>query len=79
MITRVGLVLIPNGETRKKNQKHDMCKIKIQHDFIAKMKQEQNKVLLKKHTQNWCWIEDIEEIMEGEGGSWIFPTMINTW
>jgi hypothetical protein len=54
MITRVGLVLIPNGETRKKNQKHDMCKIKIQHDFIAKMKQEQNKVLLKKHTQNWC-------------------------
>jgi hypothetical protein len=43
------------------------------------MKQEQNKVLLKKRTQNWCWIEDIEEIMKGEGGSWIFPTMINTW
>ncbi len=40
MITRVGLVLIPNGETRKKKQEHDMCKIKVEHDFIAKTKQE---------------------------------------
>jgi hypothetical protein len=41
MITRVGLVLIPNGETRKKKkQEHDMCKIKVKHDFIAKTKQE---------------------------------------
>jgi hypothetical protein len=31
-----------------------MCKTKIQQDFIAKMKQEQNKVVTKKRTQNWC-------------------------
>jgi hypothetical protein len=31
-----------------------MCKTKIQKDFIEKMKQEQNKVVTRKHTQNWC-------------------------
>ncbi len=29
-----------------------MCKIRIQQDFIAKMKQEQNKFRTRKHTQN---------------------------
>jgi len=29
-----------------------MCKTKIQQDFIARMKQEQNKVVTRKHIQN---------------------------
>ncbi len=37
----------------KQEQEQDMCKIKIQKDFITIMKQEQNKVVTKKCTQNW--------------------------
>jgi hypothetical protein len=31
-----------------------MCETKIQWDFIANMKQEQNKTMTKKHIQNLC-------------------------
>jgi hypothetical protein len=31
----------------KKKQKHNMCKTKIQQDFILKTKQEQNKVVIR--------------------------------
>jgi hypothetical protein len=37
----------------KQEQEQNMCKIRIQQDFISMMKQEQNKVVTKKHTQNW--------------------------
>jgi hypothetical protein len=37
---------------KKQKQKHDMCKIRIQQDFITRKKQKQNKAMIKKHTQN---------------------------
>ncbi len=36
----------------KQNKNTNMCKIRIQQYFIAKIKQEQNKVVTGKHTQN---------------------------
>jgi hypothetical protein len=37
-------------ETRKQEQKHVMCKTKIQQGFITK--NNQNKVMIRNHTQN---------------------------
>jgi hypothetical protein len=33
-----------------------MCKTKVEQDFITK--NEQNKVMTKKCTQNWCFINE---------------------
>jgi hypothetical protein len=49
--TKASLNPNSNHETKKKH-KHDMCKIKIQQDFITRKKQKQNKVMIRKHTQN---------------------------
>jgi hypothetical protein len=37
---------------KKKKKKHDKCKTRIQLDFITRTKQQQNKVVTRKHTQN---------------------------
>jgi hypothetical protein len=53
MKTKVSLIPNSDHETKKKQkQKHDMCKRRIQQDFIAKNKQ--NKAMIRKHTQKWC-------------------------
>jgi hypothetical protein len=36
----------------KKKKKHDNCKTRIQQDFITRIKQETNKVVIRKHAQN---------------------------
>jgi hypothetical protein len=49
--TKASLNPNSNHETKKK-QIDDMCKIKIQPDFIARTKQKENKGMIRKHTQN---------------------------
>jgi hypothetical protein len=41
-------------EKQKQKQKHDMCKTKVQQDFIARKKQKKSKLMRRKCTQNWC-------------------------
>jgi len=49
MKRKVNLVTNPNSETRKTKIRNTTCaKKRIQKDFIAKMKQEHNKVVTKK-------------------------------
>jgi hypothetical protein len=57
MKTRVGLVPNPNYDikkTKKKTKTQHMWN-KIQQTFIVNKKQKQNKVMIRKCTQNWCW------------------------
>jgi hypothetical protein len=42
----------PNFKSQIMKQEHNMCKEKIQQDFIARMKQKQTKVMIRKCTQN---------------------------
>ncbi len=44
----------------KQEQEQNMCKIRIKQDFIAIMKQEENKVVTKKRTQNWLIESELE-------------------
>jgi hypothetical protein len=41
--------VIPNPNMKQEN---DKCKTRIQHDFIARTKQKQNKAMTRKCTQN---------------------------
>jgi len=50
--TKVGLIPNPNPKQKNQEQKHDMCKTRIQQDFITWTKQEHNKVVTRKRTQN---------------------------
>jgi hypothetical protein len=56
MRTRVGLIPNPDREQKKQEQEHDKWKTKIQQNFITRMKQKHNKVVIRKHTQKRCWI-----------------------
>jgi len=42
-------------EQEKQKQEHDNCETWIQQDFITKNKQ--NKAMIKKKPQKWCWID----------------------
>jgi hypothetical protein len=48
MRTHVGLIPNLNHEIRKKEQEHNMCKTRIQQDFITKMKQKKTRLWQKK-------------------------------
>jgi hypothetical protein len=48
MRTRIGWI---SNSNHKKKQEHDMCKTRIQYDFITKTKQNQNKVMTIKRTE----------------------------
>jgi len=55
MRTRTCLIPNPDHEAIKTKTKTQQVRNKNPIYFISNMKQEQNKVMTKKHIQNLCW------------------------